>query len=167
MDTQKRKLLVTKKFLSVVIIFTLIMTLIPTNFIVNAATSTLSLKSSQTVTSNNNTFTLNNDTLTIKSGLDVLDLQTCSSEVLKVNYKPNGQESEDTLVLDLDKVWETGNIVSADLNSNPIMIKTSKMIVKVNKDDLSISVYNSSNGLLVKQATLPSEKTLTLNHNSG
>ncbi len=167
MDTQKRKLLVTKKFLSVVIIFTLIMTLIPTNFIVNAATSTLSLKSSQTVTSNNNTFTLNNDTLTIKSGLDVLDLQTCSSEVLKVNYKPNGQESEDTLVLDPDKVWETGNIVSADLNSNPIMIKTSKMIVKVNKDDLSISVYNSSNGLLVKQATLPSEKTLTLNHNSG
>ena len=160
MNTQKKRL-ETKKFLSVVVILTILMTLIPTNFIANAAIS------SQTVTSNNNTFTLSNDTLTIKSGSDILDLQACSSEILKVNYKPNGEESEDTLVLDPDKKWENGNIISADLNSNPIVIKTSKMIVKVNKEDLSISVYNSSNGLLVKQSTLPSEKTLTLNHNSG
>lgn len=160
MNTQKKRL-ETKKFLSVVVILTILMTLIPTNFIANAAIS------SQTVTSNNNTFTLSNDTLTIKSGSDILDLQACSSEILKVNYKPNGEESEDTLVLDPDKKWKNGNIISADLNSNPIVIKTSKMIVKVNKEDLSISVYNSSNGLLVKQSTLPSEKTLTLNHNSG
>ncbi|MEI3337463.1 MAG: TIM-barrel domain-containing protein [Clostridium sp.] len=160
MNTQKKRL-ETKKFLSVVVILTILMTLIPTNFIANAAIS------SQTVTSNNNTFTLSNDTLTIKSGSDILDLQACSSEILKVNYKPNGEESEDTLVLDPNKKWENGNIVSADLNSNPIVIKTNKMIVKVNKEDLSISVYNSSNGLLVKQSMLPSEKTLTLNHNSG
>ena len=160
MNTQKKRL-ETKKFLSVVVILTILMTLIPTNFIANAAIS------SQTVTSNNNTFTLSNDTLTIKSGSDILDLQACSSEILKVNYKPNGEESEDTLVLDPNKKWENGNIVSADLKSNPIVIKTNKMIVKVNKEDLSISVYNSSNGLLVKQSTLPSEKTLTLNHNSG
>lgn len=96
MNTQKKRL-ETKKFLSVVVILTILMTLIPTNFIANAAIS------SQTVTSNNNTFTLSNDTLTIKSGSDILDLQACSSEILKVNYKPNGEESEDTLVLDPDK----------------------------------------------------------------
>lgn len=67
--------------MSVVVILTILMTLIPTNFIANAAIS------SQTVTSNNNTFTLSNDTLTIKSGSDILDLQACSSEILKVNYK--------------------------------------------------------------------------------
>ena len=70
------------------------------------------------------------------------------------------KKAKTLLVLDPDKKWKNGNIISADLNSNPIVIKTSKMIVKVNKEDLSISVYNSSNGLLVKQSTLPSEKNL-------
>ncbi len=77
--------------MSVVVILTILMTLIPTNFYCKCKAI-----SSQTVTSNNNTFTLSNDTLTIKSGSDILDLQACSSEILKVNYKPNGEESEDT-----------------------------------------------------------------------
>ena len=152
-----------KKILSVATLSALLLTTVPEGIIVRAATTT----SATQVTTSNATFTLRNDTLEIKKGSDVLDLQACDSEILKVNYKPNGKESEDTLVLDPDKKWQGGNITSYDLNSDPVVIKTSKMIVKISKSDLSISVYNSSNGLLVKQSSLPSNKTLTLSHNSN
>ena len=183
MITDKRKL-VAKKLVSVFVIVTLLMTVLPTSIIVNAEvnssiqgttgdswvigdTENGELIETTTWASGNTSFNLINDTLQIRTGSDVIDLEACSSEILKVNYKPNGQESEDTLVLDPDRKWENGDIISYDLQSNPAIIQTSKMIVKISKDDLSISVYDASNGFLVKQTTLPKNNQFTLNHNSG
>ena len=164
MITDKRKL-VAKKLVSVFVSVALLITVFPTSIIVNAEVN--SSVQSTTWSSGNTLFTLSNDTLQIRTSSDVIDLEACSSEILKVNYKPNGQESEDTLVLDPDRKWENGDIISYDLQSNPAIIQTSKMIVKISKDDLSISVYDTSNGFLVKQATLPKNNQFTLNHNSG
>ena len=63
--------------------------------------------------------TLTNDTLKVKTGTNELDLQVCSPEILKVDYKPNGQEDPDTLVIDPDRKWDTGNIIYSDLNLDP------------------------------------------------
>ena len=84
-----------KKLLSVLVIINLIIALFPTQFIVNAEVSN-NVQSQTTWASGNTLFTLSNDTLEIKVGSNVIDLEACSSEILKVNYKPNGQESEDT-----------------------------------------------------------------------
>ncbi len=39
-----------------------------------------------------------------------------ASQIMKVNYKPGGESDADTLVIDPNKKWGTGNIVSSDLN---------------------------------------------------
>ena len=45
-------------------------------------------------------FSLNGDTLSMTKGSDKIDLQVCSSKIFKVNYKPNGEEDPETLVID-------------------------------------------------------------------
>lgn len=119
------------------------------------------------INSTNNKFTLKDDTLHIVTGSNILELKACSSNILKVDYMPNGEKSDDTLVIDPNKKWNTGNIISSDLNSDPVVIKTSKMTVKISRSDLSISVYDSSDGLLVKQTSLPGNNSFTLSHNAG
>lgn len=117
-------------------------------------------------TTRKSTFTLSNDTLQIKTGSDELNLQLCAPEILKVNYKPAGASDADTLVIDPNKKWDTGNIVSYDLNSDPVVITTTKIIIKISKADLGISVYNASNGLLVKETGF-TKKGVTFNHDAG
>ena len=112
-------------------------------------------------------FSLNEDTLTIKKGSDEIDLEVCSSTIMRVNYKPGGAEDPNTLVLDPNKKWDTGNIVSSDLKSDPAIIKTKNMTIKIAKSDLSISVYDSSNGLLIKQSSIADAKSISFTHNSG
>ena len=42
-------------------------------------------------------FSLTGDTLTIKNDSDVIEMQVCSSDILKVNYKPNGEEDPEAV----------------------------------------------------------------------
>lgn len=114
--------------------------------------------------------TLTNDTLKIKTGTNELDLQVCSPEILKVDYKPNGEEDPDTLVIDPDRKWDTGNIIYSDLNLDPAVIKTEKMIIKISKKE-GISVYNTSNELLIKEASIipdaDGKSQVTFSHETG
>ncbi len=160
MFKEKRKL-VAKKLLSVLVIVTLLITVLPTQFVANAEVDN-SVQAAATWSNGSTSFNLSNDILEIRTGSNIIDLEACSEEILKVNYKPNGQESEDTLVLDPERKWENGDIISYDLQSNPAVIETNKMIVKISKDDLSISVYDASNGFLVKQAAIPANNKFTL-----
>ena len=112
-------------------------------------------------------FSLTGDTLTIKNDSDVIEMQVCSSDILKVNYKPNGEEDPETEVIDPDKKWDTGNIISSDLKSDPAVIKTDNMTVKISKADLSVSVYNSSGKLILKQDSIKEAKSVSFTHNSG
>ena len=155
-----------KKVLSLVVVAALLVSNITSTINVNAAVVTSEQTQSTEYATGNSTFTLNGDTLQIINGSDKIDLQVCDSEILKVNYKPNGKSDEDTLIIDPNKTWGTGNIVSYDLDSDPAIIKTSKMIIKISKSDLGISVYNSSNSLLLKQTGYTSGG-VTFNHNSG
>ncbi|MBU3215626.1 starch-binding protein [Clostridium estertheticum] len=110
--------------------------------------------------------TVKGDTITIPNGSDQYIIQICEPQILKVDYRPNGASSDETQVIDPNKSWSTGNTESIDIKSDPMVITTSKMIVKINKSDLSVSVYDSSNGLLIKQTALPSNG-VTFSHNSG
>jgi len=114
-----------------------------------------------------NTFTLNGDVLSIIKAADQIDVQVCEPQIMKVNYKPGGLSDADTLVIDPSKKWDTGNIVSSDLTSDPIVIKTSSMTIKINKSDLSIAVYNPSDVLLLKQNSLTNNRTVSFSHGSG
>lgn len=117
-------------------------------------------------TSKDGNFTLNGDTLTIKSGSDVIDVQVCEDNILRVNYKPNGQEDEDTEVLDSNQKWGKAKITKSDLDSDTVVLETEAMTVKIGKSDLSLSVYDSSKGLLVRQSKL-STGSISFSHNSG
>ncbi|KHD38394.1 alpha-glucosidase [Clostridium acetobutylicum] len=109
---------------------------------------------------------LNDDTLQIVNGLDETDIKICEPQVLKVDYKPSGQSSSDTLVVDPNKTWNTGNIISSDLNSDPMVITTQKMTIKISKSDLTMSVYDSTGKQIVKQQSIAS-KSVSFTHNSG
>ncbi len=81
---------------------------------------------------------------------------------LRLIIKPNGEEDPETEVIDPDKkVWDTGNIISSDLKSDPAVIKTDNMTVKISKADLSVSVYNSSEKLLLKQDSIKEAKSVS------
>lgn len=94
---------------------------------------------------------VNNDTLTISVGSDQLIVQACKPEILRVDYQPSGKSSADTQVIDPNKTWTTGNIASIDTVSDPMVVTTNKMIVKISKSPCRISVYNFSNKLLIQE----------------
>ncbi|URZ01026.1 TIM-barrel domain-containing protein [Clostridium felsineum] len=109
---------------------------------------------------------LNSDTLQIINGSDETDVQVCEPQVVKVDYKPAGKSSDDTLVVDPNKTWNTGNIVSSDLDSDPMVIKTQKMTIKINKSDLTMSVYDSNGKSIITQQSI-AQKSVSFTHNSG
>ena len=95
--------------------------------------------------------TRSGDTFTITIGSDIMTVQVCKPELVKVNFKPGGISSNDTLVIDPSKTWGTGNITSADTTSNPMTINTSKMVIKINKTPCRLSVYDTADNLLIKE----------------
>lgn len=94
---------------------------------------------------------INNDTITISVGSDQLIVQACKPEILRVDYQPSGRSSADTQVIDPNKTWTIGNIASIDTVSDPMVITTKKMIVKISKSPCRISVYNLSNKLIIQE----------------
>ncbi len=96
--------------------------------------------------------TVDGDALNIFSGTDQLIVQVCKPDLLKVDYRPGGSFSEETPMINPDKVWTKGNITSIDIVSDPMVITTSKMVVKITKIPFRISVYDISGNLLIKEA---------------
>ncbi len=95
--------------------------------------------------------TAKDDTLTIFVGSDQLIIQACKPEIIRVDYQPSGQSSADTQVIDPNKIWGTGNVASFDIASSTMVITTNKMIVKISKNPCRISVYDTSNQLLIQE----------------
>lgn len=109
------------------------------------------------------------DTLTISIDSDKLIVQACKPEILKVDYQPNGVSTEDTQVIDPTKTWGTGNTTSIDTVSDPMVITTSKMIVKISKAPCRVSVYDISNKLCIQEQTAGGVYSggVKFTHNSG
>ncbi|MGD9155055.1 MAG: glycoside hydrolase family 31 protein, partial [Bacillota bacterium] len=94
---------------------------------------------------------LDGDTLKITSGKDLFLLQICRPDLLNVDYRYKGESSPDTPVLDSNAKWDTGNITSSALHSDPMVIKTTKMTVKISKKPCRLAIYDPAGNLLLKE----------------
>src|SRR5215510_9448529 len=71
------------------------------------------------------------DTLTLRAGQDTLIAQIVEPNILRVHYRPEGQTTPPTLVLDPNRRWRDDIAVKIDTDSDPIVISTERMIVKI------------------------------------
>jgi alpha-glucosidase len=87
--------------------------------------------------------------LTLKIGSDTLEVTVCKPDMIEVDYRPLGRFSSETKCISTLQ-WPT---VSAkfSIESDPIVITTSKMTMKISRNPCRISVYDSSGRLLVKE----------------
>jgi alpha-glucosidase len=95
--------------------------------------------------------TTEGDTLAISIGSDQLIVQQCKPEILKVDYLPSGAGDSDTQVIDPNKTWSDGNTISISTATDPMVITTSRMIIKISKTPCRISVYDTANNLLLNE----------------
>lgn len=85
-------------------------------------------------------------TLTIDNGSepsdDILEIQVCESDILKVNYRPDGvASSASTPIIDPELSWQT---VSAqiDVSGDPITISTGDMQISISRNPCRMTVKN-------------------------
>ena len=85
-------------------------------------------------------------TLTIDNGSepsdDILEIQICESDILKVNYRPDGvASSASTPIIDPEFSWQT---VSAqiDVSGDPITISTGDMQISISRNPCRMTVKN-------------------------
>lgn len=86
-------------------------------------------------------------TITVDNGSepndDILELQVCETDILKVNYRPNGiNSSASTPMIDPDRTWGTVG-ATIDVNSNPMTVITSDMRIEIKKYPCRITVKKS------------------------
>jgi alpha-glucosidase len=89
------------------------------------------------------------DQLTLTLGQDTLLVRVCKANLLKVDYRPNGQFAPETHCM-ANTNWAT---VPAQFNlaSDPMVITTSKMIVTISRAPCHIAVYDTSKHLLIQE----------------
>jgi alpha-glucosidase len=87
------------------------------------------------------------DALSIAIGEDRLELLVCAPNVLRVDFEPGGQTSPETAVL-APRSW-AGVGARMELDSDPMVISTEAMTVKLGRADASISVYDAKGKLLL------------------
>ncbi len=83
-------------------------------------------------------------TLTIDNGTepndDRLKLQVLDSDIVQVNYLPNGEtETPDTPMIDPNKSW-TYNSATINTSSDPITITTEDMLVEISKNPARMTI---------------------------
>ena len=83
-------------------------------------------------------------TLTVDNGAeandDILEIQVCENDILKVNYRPNGiASSPSTPMIDPDRTWGS---VGATINvtSDPITIATDSMRIEIKRNPCRMTV---------------------------
>ncbi|MDP2335468.1 MAG: glycoside hydrolase family 31 protein, partial [Bacteroidota bacterium] len=104
-----------------------------------------------------------NDKLTFKSGNDICIVELCSANILKVDYRPNGEVSPGTPVVDETKKWEPVK-ASINLQKDPVEIRTSAMLVKISKASMQVSVYDIKGNLLLASKEVDPEGGITFKH---
>ncbi len=97
---------------------------------------------------------VNGDTLTLHVGEDTVMVQVVEPNILRVHYSPQGQTSPPTLVLDPNVTWRNDTPAKIDTGSDPMVISTEKMTVRISKKPVRFEIYDASNRLLLQE---PSE----------
>lgn len=116
---------------------------------------------------NSRTIKVSGSTVIIPDGSNKISVQICTDNILKVDNLIKGKEGTHTAVIG-DNKWAAVN-VSVDKKSNPIVMKTDKMTVKIDKKTHRISVYDAKGNLLVKEQNVKDvyDKGVKLEHSSG
>lgn len=91
------------------------------------------------------------DTLTLRVGRDTLVAQVVESNILRVHYRPQGQTSPPTPVLNPNRRWRDDIPARIDTDSDPIVISTDRMIVKISKKPVRFAIYDAANHLLIEE----------------
>jgi alpha-glucosidase (family GH31 glycosyl hydrolase) len=91
------------------------------------------------------------DTVTLHAGEDIIVAQVVDSDVLRVDYRPQGRTSPPTLVLDPDHIWPDDVPVRIDAASDPIVMATDRMTVKIARRPVRFSIYDGANHLLLQE----------------
>lgn len=135
----KNKGSINARFISLLIIFSIIcsVTILQSPITANAYADTLGNVISATANGDNVTIIVDNG---MEPGDDILELQVCESDILRVNYRPNGiASSPSTPIIDPTRVW--GSVgASIDVNSDPITISTSDMRIEIKRNPCRMTV---------------------------
>lgn len=91
------------------------------------------------------------DTITIRSGEDTVVAQVVENNVLRVHYRPHGKTSAPTPVLDPNHAWRNDVRAKIDSNSDPIVISTDRMVVKIARTPVRFAIYDGANHLLLQE----------------
>lgn len=95
--------------------------------------------------------TVKGDTLTINSGKDTVVAQIIDSNVLRIHCRPQGKTSPPTPVLDSNRVWPDDVPAKIETASDPIVISTDRMTVKIARTPVRFAIYNNANQLLLQE----------------
>lgn len=91
-------------------------------------------------------------TLTVDNGTepsdDILELQVCEADILKVNYRPNGiASSASTPMIDPDRVWQAVG-AQIDASGDPITITTEAMQISIQRNPCRMTVKKANGTVL-------------------
>ena len=109
------------------------------------------------------------DTLTLLVGSDTLLVQVLRPDIVKVDYRPGGVVDPPTAVIDPAKTWATGNITSVDTASNPIVLTTAQLTVKISRNPARLSVFDATGALVLSEQSAEGVYAdgVKFNHGSG
>jgi alpha-glucosidase (family GH31 glycosyl hydrolase) len=94
---------------------------------------------------------VNGDTITLRAGPDSLTVQVVQRNVLRVHYHPDGETTAPTAVLDPHRAWSNDTPAAINTVSDPIVISTDAMVVKISKRPVRFEIYDRSNHLLLQE----------------
>jgi alpha-glucosidase (family GH31 glycosyl hydrolase) len=95
--------------------------------------------------------TVSGATLTLRAGQDTVTVQIVEPNILRVDYQPHGQTSPSTPVIDPNHIWRNDTRARIETDSDPIVISTDRMIVKISKTPLRFAIYDAANQLLLQE----------------
>lgn len=85
--------------------------------------------------------------LTIDSGgsaSDLLTLEVCQDNILRVDYQPESVEpSPDTPIIDPELTWDTTTATEIDITGDPIVIQTDGMRIEISRTPCRMTVMQA------------------------
>ncbi len=91
------------------------------------------------------------DTVTLHSGRDVLVVQAAEPNLLHVHYEPHGFVSTPTEVLDRRRVWPSDTPATIDVRSDPIVVRTAQMVVKISRQPVRVEIEDAAGKALLRE----------------
>jgi alpha-glucosidase (family GH31 glycosyl hydrolase) len=91
------------------------------------------------------------DTLKLSVGSDTITVQVVEPDILRVHYHPGGQTTPRTAVLDPNRTWQNDTPAKIEAASDPMVIFTASMIVKISRTPVRLAIYDRADHLLLKE----------------